>query len=172
MLLILHTAVPICHCCGNLWKREVQRLWRIRLTPKWMVPRRFFLRFLPDFYNIQKVNWAAVKKSWNFFFIAKMYHSVLPVLRLGAAEAGQQSVCLEYWYTSKVSKTMSRRNLQMNKTKAQHHSPPVGISLFALLGHLTYKGTHLTRGDKISSQFSKELLQVILVSQGDDFSST
>lgn len=136
-VVILHTAVPICPSFGSLlWKREVQSLWRIRLTPKWV----------PDFYNIQTAKQAAVKKSWNCFFIAKMHHSGLPVLTFGAAEAGQKSVCLEYGYTSKVSKAKSRRNLQSPayawiKPKAQHHSPPVGISLLAQ----TFRSSHLQR---------------------------
>lgn len=65
--------------------------------------------------------------------MAKMNHSALPVLMFGAAEAGQRSVCLEHGYITEVSKTTSRRNLQSPayasiKSKAQHHSPAVGIS--------------------------------------------
>lgn len=90
-----------------------------------------FLRFLRDFYNIQKANWAAVKKSWNLFFIAKMYHSGLPVLRLGAAEAGQQSVCLEYWYTARFLKPWAGETCKcMNKTKSP--APPTSRGNFII----------------------------------------
>lgn len=107
------------------------------------------------------------------------HHSALPILLFGAAETGQWNVCIEHWNSSEISKTISRRNLQsptnaLIKSKAWHHSPPMGTSpiyIDDLVISFT-KADIWQRTTKQAASFQREQLQVKLVSQGDDFSST
>lgn len=125
-----------CRCFGGLlWRREVQPIWKIRLTPKGVAPNTLFWKLLPGFHNPHRHPghlWKKLELPLHSQDVSS-HDSALPILMFGAAETGQWSVCIEHWYASEISKSTNRRNLQSPtnawiKPKARHHSPPVGIS--------------------------------------------
>lgn len=164
MLPILHIAVPICHCFGACFEKERCNLYEKldRHQNKWSQAGFSFNLCLA--FIIFEGKLGSCEKSLNWFFIAKMCHSAVPVLTFGAAEAGQRSVCLEYWYTCEVLKPWAEKPAVsctcMNKTKSPALLTSRGnfTCLHRLSGHLTCKGTHPTTGNKISSQLSKRTI--------------
>jgi len=107
------------------------------------------------------------EKSWNCLFVARMCLSIIQPCQYSCSEQQKQAdkaCALSTDTPVRLLKTSSGQTCSLLQIHEENRKPYTAhlrgnfTYLHKHLGHLTYKDTHLTTGNKISGQFSKRTI--------------